>query len=100
MTPQGTILKINFNASFDASLFKSGIGIVVRNASGSVVSSRVILQTSVASSFTAEALSFKWVVRMRLELGALEVIIEGDCLTVLKKCKLKSRDTSEIGAYI
>ncbi|MBA0626988.1 hypothetical protein Godav_004551, partial [Gossypium davidsonii] len=56
--------------------FKSGTGIVARNEQGQVFASRSILHSNVGSTFTAEALTCSWAVKMGLVLGVTEAIIE------------------------
>lgn len=41
-----------------------------------------------------------WAIKTGLEMGIQNVIIEGDSLTVIKKCRDKLPDKSEIRAYI
>ncbi|MBA0822024.1 hypothetical protein Goarm_018844 [Gossypium armourianum] len=80
--------------------FKSGTGIVAKNAQGQVIASRLILHSNVGSAFVAEALACSWAVKTGLELGVTEAIIEGDSLTIIKKCNNMSQDKSEIRAHI
>ncbi|KAH1129912.1 hypothetical protein J1N35_001290 [Gossypium stocksii] len=75
-------------------------GIVARNAQGQVIASRSVLHSNVGSAFVAEALAYSWAVKTGLELGVTEAIIEGDSLTIIKKCNNMSQDTSEIRAHI
>lgn len=90
---------MNFDANFDASRFRFGTGIVSNSASSKVIGSRVTLHSNVASPFEVKAIACTWAVKSGLDLGASGVIIERDYLTVINKCKLKTNDTSKIGAY-
>lgn len=84
--PSRTCITLNFDAAFDKDFFKSGTGIVARNAQGQVFASRSILHSNVGSTLTAEALTCSWAVKMGLVLGVTEAIIEGDSLTIIKNC--------------
>lgn len=57
-------------------------------------------QDHVASAFAAEAWACFLVLKVGLENGWDRVIVEGDSLSVIKKCQSKSPDRSQIGALI
>ncbi|KAG8498641.1 hypothetical protein CXB51_005174 [Gossypium anomalum] len=53
-----------------------------------------------AEALAAEALACRKAVQIRIDMQWPEIIVEGDSLIVIKKCKAKRQDKSLIGAYI
>lgn len=53
-----------------------------------------------SSSFAAEALACLEAVKLGRDLGLVNAILEGDSLTVVKKCLSDEEDRSELCAYI
>lgn len=50
--------------------------------------SKSVLHRGVASTFAAEALACLQAVQIGVDIGLLVVIIEGDALSIIKKCQL------------
>ncbi|KAA3458458.1 reverse transcriptase [Gossypium australe] len=98
--PPHHTVKINFDGAFDVKENRSASGVVVRNNEGSVLASKPKLHEKVASAFAAEALACREAVQLRVDMQKKDVIIEGDSLTVVKKCRNVSMDRSLIGSYI
>lgn len=73
---------------------------MVRDFKGLVLASRSVLHTNVRSAFAAEGLACKELIRVCVDLRVETVTVEGDSLTVIKKCNSHLRDYSEIGRYI
>ncbi|MBA0573214.1 hypothetical protein Golob_000499, partial [Gossypium lobatum] len=73
---------------------------VVRNDRGEVLPSKLVLYKDVAYSSVAEALACSQAVQLGVNMGLATVVIEGDALTIIKKCQLKELYKSVIGAYI
>ncbi|KAH1039065.1 hypothetical protein J1N35_040808 [Gossypium stocksii] len=48
---------INFDVAFNSKKYRSGTGLVARNARGDILASRTVLHGNVASPFVAEALA-------------------------------------------
>lgn len=82
------VTKINFDAEFAKEL-KFGSGVVVKNESGTVLGSQVVILKDIASTFEEDALACREAVRLGLALKKITVIIEGD-LTTRKLGMLKS----------
>ncbi|KAA3481204.1 glycine, alanine and asparagine-rich protein-like [Gossypium australe] len=78
----------------------SASGVVVRDNKGSVIASKSRLHEKVASAFAAEALACRDAVQVGVDMQKKEVIIEGDSLIVIKKCRNVLTDISQIGSYI
>lgn len=98
--PLGSTVKTNFDSSFDRYTFRSCSGVMVRDISGVVLVSRSIIHQNVASPFMAEAIACFWVIRTCKEGNWSDVEIEGDALSIIKKCKSNNEDRSEIRALI
>lgn len=62
--------------------------------------SKSVLHRGVASTFAAEALACLQAVQIGVDIGLLVVIIEGDALSIIKKCQLDILDKLEVGVYI
>ncbi|MBA0730356.1 hypothetical protein Golax_020559 [Gossypium laxum] len=80
--------------------FRSCSGIVARNAHGEVLVSRAVFHPNVGSPFAAEAIACLWTVKTSTKIGWSKVIIEGNALTIIKKCQSDQIDRSEIGVHI
>ncbi|KAA3479552.1 reverse transcriptase [Gossypium australe] len=97
--PRGTI-KINFDGAFDGHTSISASRIVIRNTEGATLFSCSKIHKGVPSAFATEALACRKAVRMGVENMWSEVIIEGDSLFVINKCRSRDKDKSLLGAYI
>ncbi|KAA3483188.1 reverse transcriptase [Gossypium australe] len=98
--PPYQTVKINFDGAFDMKEHLSASGVVVRDNEGSVIVSKSRLHEKVASAFAAEALACRDAIQLGIDMQKEEVIIEGDSLTVIKKCRNVLPDRSQIGSYI
>ncbi|KAK5844503.1 hypothetical protein PVK06_000643 [Gossypium arboreum] len=98
--PPGQAAKINFDGAYDARLFQSASGIVVRNREGDVLLSCSEIHEEVPSAFAAEAIACKKATQIGIKMKGSDIIIEGDSLSVIKKCKTEKQDKSQIGAFI
>ncbi|KAK5812692.1 hypothetical protein PVK06_028130 [Gossypium arboreum] len=98
--PPGQGVKINFDGAYDARHFQSASGIVVRNREGVVLFSCLEIHQEVPSAFAAEAVTCRKAIQIGIEMKWSEIIVEGDSLSVIKKCKAKRQDKSQIEAYI
>lgn len=92
--------KANFHVAFDEALSRSGSGVVIRDFKGWVLASKAVLHSNIRSTFIAEALTCTEAIKTCLDLELEAVTIEGDSLTMIKKCKSASPDRSEISSYI
>lgn len=93
-------MRINFDAAFNHHHFRSAVGLVVRNDRGEVLVSKSVVENRIASSFVAEACTCAHAVRLGITMCLDAVEIEGDALTIIKKCQADVEDKPEIGAYI
>uniref|UniRef100_A0A7N2LRV2 RNase H type-1 domain-containing protein n=1 Tax=Quercus lobata TaxID=97700 RepID=A0A7N2LRV2_QUELO len=80
----GLIYKVNFDAAVFADLDALGVGVVVRNDKGEVMASLSTKGPPVQDSEEAEALACRRAMEFAVEVGFLEVILEGDNVTVMK----------------
>lgn len=58
------------------------------------------MHTEARSAFAAEALTCLMAIQAGVEMGLRVVTIEGNSMSVIKKCQTDLVDKSEIGAYI
>ncbi|KAA3455898.1 reverse transcriptase [Gossypium australe] len=93
-------VKINVDGAFDSHNNISASGVVVRDNEGSVLLSWSKIHKGVHSAFEAEAVACREAVQIGVEHGWPKIIIEGDSLTIIKKCQNQDRDRSMLGAYI
>lgn len=98
--PEGRYSKTNFDASHDSQNHKSASRVVVRNTKWKVIVSKSRLHTKVGSTFVTEALACLEAVLTEVDMGLVEVIVEGDSRSIINKCKTSSIDKSQITAYI
>lgn len=75
-------------------------GVIARDMDGRVLVAESINQKEVPSSFATEALACRQTVHLGVEQGCTEVEIEGDSLSIIKKCQSKFRDKTQIETYI
>ncbi|KAK5794638.1 hypothetical protein PVK06_035877 [Gossypium arboreum] len=93
-------VKTNFDGAFDEHNQKWASGIMVRNSEGLVLLSYTRIHHRVSSAFAAEALTCREETMIGIKMKWRETIIEGDSLSIIKKCKAKGYDKSYVGAYI
>ncbi|MBA0694469.1 hypothetical protein Goari_004756 [Gossypium aridum] len=100
MIAEGHFLKINFDAAFKDHIAKSYSGLVIKDNRSRIIGTRVILNKYVLSVFVAKALACLQAIKLGVEMGLREVVIEGDSLTVIKKAKsgrMYKGQNSELG---
>ncbi|MBA0742509.1 hypothetical protein Gogos_015560 [Gossypium gossypioides] len=95
--PPPEVYKANFDVAFDQANSRSGSRVVIRNSIGQVLASTAVLHANVVSVFFVEALVCSDAVRACKGLGLRKVIVEGDSLTVIKKCTSALNDSTPIG---
>ncbi|PPS05385.1 hypothetical protein GOBAR_AA15278 [Gossypium barbadense] len=98
--PEGSYLKVNFDATFHAPTMLSCARIVVIDNLGFIVGTKSVVNTQIPSAFVAKALACYHVVQLGLNLGLQEVIFEGNSFIVIHKLYSPHRDESVIGPYI
>ncbi|KAA3455720.1 reverse transcriptase [Gossypium australe] len=99
-SPSGSKVKVNFDGAFSERTKQSASKVVARDSSGYVLISTAEIHHGVTSTFAAEAIACKKATQIAIEIQMREVSIEGDSLTVIKKCKKGDFDRSLIGPYI
>ncbi|MFQ6634274.1 hypothetical protein Gotur_011720 [Gossypium turneri] len=90
-------VKIYFDVTFQNHSKRSCTVIVIKNSNGVVLDSRMIMNDHIFLAFAARALACFQAVQMDLVLGFLEVEIEGDVLTIVKKLHAIREDRYESG---
>ncbi|KAA3457895.1 reverse transcriptase [Gossypium australe] len=93
-------VKINFDAAFDEKNRCSASGVVARDSAGRVLVSATDVHQGVESAFAAEAIACRRATQIALDMGREHISIEGDSLTIIKKCNQTDLDKSQIGAFI
>ncbi|MFQ6659504.1 hypothetical protein Gotur_028382 [Gossypium turneri] len=86
-------------AAFDENVRQSAVGIVARDSQGNALLSITELHHQVASAFAAEAIACRTATRIGMNMQWPNIIIEGDALSIIKKCKTQANDRSRVGAY-
>ncbi|KAA3486780.1 reverse transcriptase [Gossypium australe] len=76
------------------------VGIVARDREGTVLLSYSVIHQQVASVFDAEAIACRIATQIDIDMQWPKLVIEGDALSIIKKCRIRSKDKSMIGAYI
>ncbi|MBA0756448.1 hypothetical protein Gogos_020650 [Gossypium gossypioides] len=98
--PPDQFVKINFDAAYVERSSQSALGIVARNSEGKVLLACSKIHNQAASAFAAEAITCRSATQLGIDMKWENIIIEGDSLSIIKKCRTKSHDKSLIGAYI
>ncbi|KAH1123131.1 hypothetical protein J1N35_006291 [Gossypium stocksii] len=98
--PPRDFLKINFDGTFDGKNKVSASRVVVRNEKGAIILACSESHNRVESAFAAKAIACRAAIQVGVENNWPALIIEGDSLTIIKKCKNKYQDRSKIGAFI
>ncbi|PPD77412.1 hypothetical protein GOBAR_DD25653 [Gossypium barbadense] len=98
--PPGQFVNINFDAAYDGNLCQSAVGIVARDSEGNILLSFTEIHHLVVSAFAAKAIACRTTTQIGIDMQWSNIIIEGDALSIIKKCKIKSHDKSMVGAYI
>lgn len=76
-------IKVNVDASYSSRTHVAGLGVVARNAAGSVVAWRQRRLESVLCAETAEILAAACGMELAIQFGWQEVILESDCSSVI-----------------
>ncbi|MBA0868736.1 hypothetical protein Goshw_018230, partial [Gossypium schwendimanii] len=70
------------------------------DSEGNVLLSFTKVYKQVASAFAAEAITCRSATQIGIDMQWEKIIIEGDALSIIKKCKMKNHGISMIGAFI
>ncbi|GMJ12059.1 hypothetical protein like AT3G09510 [Hibiscus trionum] len=98
--PTEGVVKVNFDAAYDQASKVSFSAVVCRDNEGFILAAGIVQHQNVADAFTAEAWACLQAVRMASEVGFINIIVEGDSLTVLKKVRSHFLDNSIISPII
>ncbi|KAK8491089.1 hypothetical protein V6N11_013014 [Hibiscus sabdariffa] len=94
--PMESMVKVNFDATFDVQSKSSTSGVLCRNDEGLIMLAYTLHHVHVSDAFMAEALSCLQAVILARDLGFSKIVVEGDSLTVIKKLCSVAADTSTI----
>ncbi|MBA0729851.1 hypothetical protein Golax_022988, partial [Gossypium laxum] len=94
------VVKINFDAAYAEKFNQAAMGIVASESEGKVLLSCPEIYQRVVSAFAAEALACRRATQIGIDMNWEKVIIEGDSLSIIKKCKTSIPDKSNVCAYI
>ncbi|MFQ6643792.1 hypothetical protein Gotur_017521, partial [Gossypium turneri] len=94
--PPEQVVKINLDAAYDERSSQSVVGIVARDSGGNFLLSCSEIHQRVVSAFAAEALACRKAIQIGIDMHWEKVIIEGDSLSIIKKCKMKIPDKSMV----
>ncbi|KAA3467045.1 reverse transcriptase [Gossypium australe] len=98
--PEGNIIKINFDASFNQYTKRSVLDIIARNKDGLVMAACTCPWDNIPDPTTAEARACFQAIDMAEGMGFQEICVEGDSLTVIKKINSVVEDRSTISSLI
>ncbi|KAH1098654.1 hypothetical protein J1N35_015575 [Gossypium stocksii] len=94
--PTGQTVKINFDGAYDENTHQSAAMIVARDWKGRILLSSTEIHSEVASAFTVEAIACRRATQIAFKMNRSEIIIEGDSLSVIKKCQKRKRERTEL----
>ena len=95
--PPAEEFKLNFDATIFADQHCSGFGAIIRNSAGEVMAGMSVKGPEVKSSEEVEVLACRRAVEFSREVGFSRVIIEGDCLNVMKALSVSTENSSLLG---
>ncbi|XP_050241207.1 uncharacterized protein LOC126690119 [Quercus robur] len=91
----GSLYKLNFDAAIFAN--SSGIGVVIRNAAGEVMTALSARGAVVINSEEAEAMACRKALEFAIDAGFSELVVEGDNSVVLSSVSSTNPDWSCLG---
>ncbi|KAK8669557.1 hypothetical protein V6N13_106985 [Hibiscus sabdariffa] len=100
VAPAMSVIKLNFDASYDASPGKFVSGVLCRDNDGFILVACSKPHSHVADPFQAEALACLVAVTFAKDLGFTRVIVEGDSFTIIKKCASEAIDVSLVSPVV
>ncbi|KAL4272436.1 hypothetical protein GQ457_13G019990 [Hibiscus cannabinus] len=98
--PMESIIKVNFDAAFDAQSKSSTSGVLCRNDEVLIMAAYILHHEHVSDAFMAEALSCLQALILSRDLGFSKIVVDGDSLTVIKKLCSVAADKSTISPVI
>ena len=82
--PEGFMYKLNFDAAIFTDISASGVGAIIRNASGQVMATLSSKGLVVTNSEKAKVLACRLAMEFALDAGFSDLIVEGDNLNVMR----------------
>ncbi|KAK8494408.1 hypothetical protein V6N12_002355 [Hibiscus sabdariffa] len=94
------VINVKFDASYDISGRKSVSGVVCQDSEGLILVACCYPHSYVSDPFQAEALACLVAIGFARDLGFARVLLEGDSLTIIKKCSSETNDISLVSPVI
>jgi ribonuclease HI len=98
--PPSGRLKINVDGSFHAASGKGGIGVIIRNEDGRVLAALQRSLPFISSAFQAEAEACRAGLKVAMQQGWDNIIVETDCAILATALAKTGEDLSDIGRII
>ena len=89
--------KLNFDPAIFTNISTSGVGAIIRNASGQVMAALSSKGLAVMNSEEAEVLARRLAMEFALDAGFLDLIVEGDNSNVMRSIVSAQPDWSRLG---
>ncbi|KAF5476475.1 hypothetical protein F2P56_003227 [Juglans regia] len=93
-TPEGLCVKVNFDAALDLKVQKMGVGVVMKDGRGDVLTSLSAPTMYVTSPFVVECKALRRALKLCKELGCYNVCFEGDAKRVVDTMNKEVEDDS------
>ncbi|XP_022772491.1 uncharacterized protein LOC111315181 [Durio zibethinus] len=94
------MVKINLDGSFSHQGRTGGTEIIIRDQNGGVLGAAAICIDKANDPFQVEASAAVRALNFAKEMGFTKIMLEEDCLTVIRKLKEMEQDLSPIGTVI
>ncbi|GMI97004.1 hypothetical protein like AT4G29090 [Hibiscus trionum] len=98
--PSPPFVKINVDARFNATTKSAQVGVLIRDSEGLILGAKAAKLNHTSSSFATEAEAVVHGVRLALDLGFRNAVVEGDALSIIKKLHAAGEDRSEVSALV
>ena len=95
-----SFFKINFDRAIFRNENKSGIGVVVRDHTGSIIASLAQLISLALQPVEIEAVAATWALEFGQEIGISEVVLEGDSELIIESLKAGGNTTASVEPLI
>ncbi|XP_042973038.1 uncharacterized protein LOC122304837 [Carya illinoinensis] len=92
--PEWPFFKVNFDAAYDKTLNRMGLGIVMRDSEGSLQACLTASKEQVFSAAQAKRAALQRAMDMCIEMGMNQVIFKGDSKAVIDTNTSKNEDNS------
>ncbi|XP_042953505.1 uncharacterized protein LOC122290053 [Carya illinoinensis] len=92
--PEWPAVKVNFDAAFDKSLNRGGIGIVVRDCEGKLKACLTTSRDQVFSAAQAEKAALQRALDMCIDMDLNHVVFEGDAKAIIEAVNSRNEDFS------